>query len=51
MCGISKWLAYPELKKTGEDDNDPTDVIPTEEGTEEGKFISMVTSYQSLMMS
>eukprot|EP00116_Pleurobrachia_bachei_P010957 sb/3471219/ len=25
MCGISNWNAYPELKKTGDDDSDPTD--------------------------
>jgi len=30
MCGISNWLAYPQLKKTGNDDSDAVD--PTEGG-------------------
>jgi len=28
MCGISNWLAYPRLKKTGDDSDD---VVPTED--------------------
>ena len=28
MCGISNWLAYPKLRKTGDDSDD---VTPTSE--------------------
>eukprot|EP00116_Pleurobrachia_bachei_P005562 sb/3465824/ len=34
MCGISNWNAYPELKKTGDDDSDPTDAPNPTEGSD-----------------